>query len=65
MEGKYNHTEALLDVMGYFRYRGRIVEKVSDGYVMGGIKFKSLIEIDVAIDEILEKWNESIVKDKN
>lgn len=50
MESKEDLTSSLYKVMGFFNRQGRLVEAKPDGtFIMAGLKFNSIEEIDEAI----------------
>lgn len=48
------------NVMGFYNHRGRLIEKTKEGFIMAGIKFPNLHELNKAIDISLSKLGENI-----
>ena len=56
-----NYSKELTKVMTCFNYRGRLVWELIGGYEMGNKKYKSIEEIDDAIDSSHKSIEKSIV----
>jgi hypothetical protein len=57
-------TELLNRVMPFINYKGVIIERLVGGFRIGNKKYKTIAELDEAINKSFEVINKSIINEK-